>query len=118
MYFKINGTDFSDLVSGLRVGYETLVSENSGRNASGNTVLDIINTKRKVYVTLRHTTDEEMSKFLTAIKGYVVEVSYRDPVTRALRSMTAYTGTPEPEYYTIQKNLVVYKPLNLNFVEL
>ena len=48
MYFKINNTDFSSLVSGLKVGFETLVSDNSGRNAAGNTVIDIVARKAKV----------------------------------------------------------------------
>lgn len=118
MYFKIKNNDFSGLVSGLKVGYETLVSENSGRNANGDTVIDIINTKRKVYVTLRHTTGAEMKNFLNAIKDYVIEVSYKDPTTNAMATITAYTGTPEPEYYTLQDNLVIYKPLSINFIEL
>ena len=118
MYFKINNKDFSGVVSGLKVGYETLVSENSGRNANGDTVIDIINTKRKVYVTMRHTTDAEMKDFLTAIQDYVVNVSYRDPTTNSLVTITAYTGTPEPEYYTIQSDMVIYKPMSLNFIEL
>lgn len=118
MYFKINNIDFSHLVSGLKIGYETLVSESSGRNANGDTVIDIVNTKRKVYVTLRHTTDDEMSEFLTAIKDYVVETSFRNPTTGALYTITAYTGTPEPEYYTIQSDMVIYKPMSLNFIEL
>jgi hypothetical protein len=105
-------------VSGLKVGYETLVSENSGRNANGDTVIDIINTKRKVYVTMRHTTDAEMKDFLTAIQDYVVNVSYRDPTTNSLVTITTYTGTPEPEYYTIQSDMVIYKPMSLNFIEL
>lgn len=118
MYFKINNIDFSHLVSGLKIGYETLVSENSGRNANGDTVIDVVNTKRKVYTTLRHTTHEEMSEFLTAIQDYVVEVSFRNPTTGSLYTITAYTGTPEPEYYTIQSDMVIYKPMSLNFIEL
>jgi hypothetical protein len=118
MYFKINNVDFSDMVSGLKVGYETLVSDNSGRNANGDTVIDIVNTKRKVYITFRHMTGEEMKKLLAAIADYVVNVDFRNPATGALMSITAYTGTPEPEYYTIQPNMVVYKPMNLNFIEL
>lgn len=118
MYFKINNTDFSSLVSGLKVGYETLVSDQSGRNAAGDTVIDVINKKIKVYVTLRHTTDQEMGNFLAAIQGYVVNVSFRDPVTKILKTVSAYTGTPEPEYYTIQPDHVIYKPLSLNFIEL
>lgn len=117
MYFKIGNSDFSSLVSGLKVGYETLVSDESGRNANGDTVIDIINKKRKLYVTLRHTTNSEMANFLAAIEEYVVTVTYLDPKTKTLKSMSAYTGTPEPEYYTISDK-TVYKPMSLNFIEL
>lgn len=117
MYFKINNTDFSHLVSGMKVGYETLVSEDSGRNAAGNTVIDVINKKIKVYLTLRHTTQEEMKGFLAAIQDYVVGVSFLDPTTKTLKTITAYTGTPEPEYYTISDK-TIFKPLSLNFIEL
>lgn len=118
MYFRINSVDLSHLVSGLKVGYETLVSDNSGRNANGDTVIDIVNTKRKVYVTFRHTTGDEMKTLLAAISDFVVNVDFRNPETGALMTITAYIGTPEPEYYTIQDNYVVFKPMNLNFIEL
>lgn len=116
-YFKINNQDFSHLVNSLKVGYETLVSDNSGRNANGDTVIDVINKKIKVYVGLRHTTNSEMKEFLDAIENYVVEVSFLDPITQQLKSITTYTGTPEPEYYTIS-NKTIFKPLSLNFIEL
>lgn len=117
MYFKINDTDYSHLVSGLKVGFETLVSDNSGRNAAGNTVLDVINKKVKLYITLRHTTEEEMRAFLNAISEYVVNASFLNPTTNTLTTITAYTGTPEPEYYSIS-NKTIYKPMSLNFIEL
>lgn len=118
MYFKINNTDFSFMVSALKVGYETLVSDNSGRNAAGDTVIDVINKKVKLYVTFRHSTGEEMQALLDAISDYVVEVNYLNPVTQELATITAYTGTPEPEYYTIQPTHTIYKPLALNFIQL
>lgn len=117
MYFTINDIDFSHLVSGLKVGYETLVSDTSGRNAAGDTVIDVINKKHKLYVTLRHTTNIEMADFLAAIQDYVVNVSFLDPTTKALTTITAYTGTPEPEYYSISSK-TVFKPMSLNFIEL
>ena len=117
-YFKVNGKDFSHLVSGLKVGKETLVSDNSGRNAAGNTVIDVINKKYKVYVTLRHTTGDEMKSFLSAINDYVVTAVFLEPQTNELKSITAYTGTPEPEYYTIQNEHIIYKPMSINFIEL
>ena len=87
IYFKINNTDFSHLVSSLKVGYETLVSDNSGRNAAGNTVIDIINRKIKVYVEFRPMLDSHMNSLLTAIKDYVVNVSYLDPETQTLKTI-------------------------------
>ena len=113
---KINGYDASGLVSGLRVGYETLVSDSSGRNANGDTVLDVINMKRKLYVTLKHTTFAEMQRFLGAIAPFVVEVEYLDPRDNTMKSATTYTGTPEPEYYNVSKT--IFKPMSLNFIEL
>lgn len=118
MYFTINNKDFSHIVSGLKIGYETLVSDSSGRNAAGNTVIDVINRKIKVYVTIRHTTDEEMKEFLSAIGDYVVNISFRNPETNAMTTINTYIGTPEPEYYTIQPKTVIYKPMSLNFIEL
>lgn len=117
MYFKINDIDFSHLVSALKVGYETLVSENSGRNAAGDTVIDVINEKIKVYITFRHTTQAEMFALLQAIQGYQVNVSFLEPRTGTVRTIIAYTGTPEPEYYTISDK-TIYKPMSLNFIEL
>ena len=116
-YLKINNTDFSGYVSGLKVGFETLVSDKSGRNAAGDTVIDIVNKKFKIYVTLRHTTDTEMEAFMAAIDGYVVNVTFLNPKTGALTTIEAYTGTPEPEYYTISDK-TIFKPMSLNFVEL
>lgn len=117
-YLKINNQDFSSLVSGLKIGYETLVSDSSGRNAAGDTVIDVINSKIKVYVTLRHTMQQEMKSFLAAIEGYVVNVTFLNPKTNEPTTITAYTGTPEPEYYTIQPTNIIYKPMDLNFIEL
>jgi len=114
--FKIGSKDFSGLVSALKVGYETLVSDNSGRNAAGDTVLDVINMKRKIYVTLRHTTFAEMQEFLAAIANFQVSISYLDPRTNTLQTASTYTGTPEPEYYNVSQT--IYKPMSLNFIEL
>lgn len=118
MYFKINGTDFSHLVSGLKVGFETLVSSDTGRNANGDTVIDIVNRKIKVYVNFRHMTDTEMNGLLAAVADYVVNVSFLDPKTGTMKTINTYTGTPEPDYYTIQPNFTIFKPMSLNFVEL
>lgn len=117
-YLVINGTDVSHLVKSLKVGYETLVADNSGRNANGDTVLDIINRKVKLYVAFRPMNDTEMSFLLATFADYVIPVTYRDSKTNADRTITCYTGTPNPDYYWILGNSVLYKQLDLNFIEM
>jgi hypothetical protein len=109
------------MVSSLKVGYETLVSDSSGRNANGDTVLDVINRKRKIYVTLRHTFATEMRAFLASIKNYQITITYLDPETNSTQTANVYISTPEPEFYlvnTTNPNMSIYKPLSLNFIEL
>lgn len=117
-YLLINNTDVSHLVKNMKIGYETLVADTSGRNANGDTVIDIVNRKVKVYVTFRAMTASEMSILLTAIQDYVVDVTFRDARTNELRTISTYTGTPEPDYYFILGNRVMYREMSLNFIEL
>lgn len=117
-YLNINGTDVSHLVQGLRVGYETLVSEDSGRNAAGDTVLDIINRKVKLYVTFRPMDSSDMASLLSAMSPYVINVSYRDPKTNSSGTINCYHGTPEPEYYWILNDQVLYKAFQVNYIEM
>ena len=117
-YLIIDNTDVSDLVKSLKVGYETLVSDKSGRNANGDTVIDVINKKVKLQVVFRPMLDNEMAELLEAIENYVIDVTYRDSKTNSNKTITCYTGTPEPEYYCIQGDRVLYKQLSLNFIEL
>lgn len=117
VYFRIDGTDFSHLVSGMKVGFEQLVADTSGRNAAGYMTIDRLAVKRKVYLTLRHTTEEEMREFLQAISSYVFFITFLNPRTKVLTTIECYTSTPEPEYYTIQDGNVIFKPLTINFIE-
>ena len=117
-YLNINGTDVSHLVKGMKIGYETLVADNSGRNANGDTVLDIINRKIKVYVTFRPMDGSDMELLLSSFSGYVIPVTFRDSKTNTNKTITCYTGTPEPEYYWILNDQVLYREMQLNFIEM
>jgi hypothetical protein len=117
-YLSINGTDVSHLVKSLRVGYETLVADNSGRNANGDTVLDIVNRKVKLYVTFRPMDGTDMAGLLATFSSFVIPVTYMDSKTNTLKTIKCYTGTPEPDYYWILGDQVLYKEMNLNFIEM
>lgn len=117
-YLIINGLNVSDLVKSLKVSYETLVSDNSGRNANGDTVIDVINKKVKLQVVFRPMESDDMADLLAAIENYVIDVTYRDSKTNSNKTITCYTGTPEPDYYFIHNNRVLYKEMSLNFIQL
>ena len=114
----INGVDVSNLVKAMRVGYETLVSDTSGRNANGDTVVDVINKKVKIYTTFRPMDNTEMARLLAAMENYVVDITYRDSKSNSNKTVSCYTGTPEPEYYFINNNGILYKEMSLNFIQL
>ena len=117
-YLIVNGYDLSNFVKSLKIGYETLVSDNSGRNANGDTVIDVINTKVKLYVTFRPMDAGEMKFVLDSINDFVVSVTYRDAKTNTEKTINCYTSTPEPDYYFINRYRVLYKEMNLNFIQL
>lgn len=117
-YLKINNTDVSHLVKSMKIGYETLVAENSGRNANGDTVLDVVNKKAKLYVTFIPMDGSDMASLLSAISNFVIPVTYRDSTTNSMQTINCYTGTPEPTYYWIHGDSVLYKEMQLNFIEM
>lgn len=117
-YFRINNKDFSYLVGGMKVGYETLVADGSGRNANGDTVLDIINHKYKLYMKFVPMGESDMQALLNAIQDYVVNVTFYDPRTNSNKTITCYTGTPEPDVYSFSGKGRIYKEFNFNFIEM
>lgn len=118
-YLKLNNVDFSSYIQHMKIEYETLVADNSGRNANGDTVLDIRNRKVKVYCSFRPLNKTEASALLTAIANYVIPVQYYDAKTNALKTITCYCGTPALDIYWFNEGGdVLYKAFDLNFIEM
>lgn len=115
-YFKINDVDFSMMVSGLKVSKAANYSAQT--NAAGNTVVDYINSKRVIEVSIIALNDTAMKNIKAAIDGFNVSVSFRNPATNELETINAIIPENEVEYYTIQTNKVMYKAFTLTFTEL
>lgn len=117
-FFKIGNTDYSDKIQEIKIDYETLLSEDSGRNAAGDNVVDIINHKWKINLVFCPMTATEMRSLFTAIQNYVVTVHFISPKNQTLTSISAYHSTPGPEYLLLKGNSIFYKGLSLNFIEM
>jgi len=115
-YFKINNTDISQYVSGLKVSKAANYSAQT--NAAGNTVVDYINTKRTIEVTVIPIDDAAMRTIETLLANINVLITYREPRTGTLTTLTAIIPAHEIEYYTIQAGNVMYNAMELTFTEL
>lgn len=116
-YFKINNTDYSKYVSGLIINKEA--NYNSQTNAAGNTVVDYINTKRTIEVTIIPINDAAMKTLQTDINKFNVTLSFMNPDTNQMENnVNCIIPSSGVEYYTIQSNRVLFKAFNLEFIEL
>lgn len=116
-YFKIGGTDFSHVVSALKVS--KAANYNAQTNAAGNTVVDYINAKRTIEVGIIPVDDAAMRQLKAAISAFSVAISFRNPDTGELaENVACICPDSEADYYTIQPGRVSYKAFTLTFVEL
>ena len=115
-YFKIDNIDYSQFVSGLKVSKAANYSAIT--NAAGNTVVDYINSKRTIEVSIIPLNDTDMKNLKTAIDKFNVKITYREPMTNDLTTIDAILPDDKIEYYTIQVDKVMYKAMTLTFTEL
>lgn len=120
MLLKIGDLDCSGWLTEYKIGYNTIVSDESGRNAQGDSTIDIItkSPKIKVFCQFGPMTQSEMSLFLTAIAPFIVTAQFHDPKTNSVQTITVYIGTPEIDRYPNVGGETIYKPFSLNFIEL
>lgn len=116
-YFLINGKDFSKYVSGLKVKKEA--KYNAQTNAAGNTVVDYINAKREIEVSIIPLDTVSMIEFQAELNQFEVSITFRNPTTGALEeNIECIIPNEEIEYYTIQVDKVLFKGMILTFSEL
>lgn len=116
-YFKIGNTDFSNVVSGLKV--TKTQKYNSQTNAAGNSVVDLINKKRTIEVEIISLEEADAQALLNAVDEFNVSISYREPITGSLvEGVNCIISSNDIEYYTIQTKTVRLKKFKLKFVEL
>lgn len=116
-YFKIGDVDFSPYVSGLKVSKSA--QYNSQTNASGNTIVDYINSKRTIEVSIIPLDEVNMLKLQLAISAFNVSLSFLNPTTNSLEeNVNCIIPSDSVEYYTIQAKKTMFKEAKLKFTEL
>lgn len=91
----------------------------SQTNAAGNTVVDLVNSKRTITIGLIHMSDAAMVAVQQAISPFGVSISFLNPETNTLEeNVNCIIPSNNVEYYTIQAKNVLLKGTNLTFTEL
>lgn len=115
-YLKINNVDYSQSVNTLKVNKSA--NYNSQTNAAGDTVVDYINSKRVIEVGIIPLDSEAMATLQAAIDGFNVQLSFRNPKTEALETISCIIPESNVDYYTIQAGKVLFNAFSLQFIEL
>ena len=114
-YFMINGKDYSAFVNELKVSTEA--NFNAQTNAAGNSVVDYINSKKVLEVGFIPMSDNSLIKLMNDATFHT-SITYRNPLTNELDTISCILSSSEIEYYTIQLGKVQYKAFTLTFTEL
>lgn len=116
-YFKLNGVDFSMYVNKLKIGYEHIYKGQT--NATGNTLVKYINTKRIIEVGIIPLDSEAMKNLQAIINTFKVNVSFLDAETGTLvENVPCIIPHNSVDYYTIQVGNTKFKAFSLEFKEL
>ena len=116
-YLQINNFDFSHYVSSLKITRKNLYNQQT--NAAGDSVIDIINTKRIIEVGFTPITEPVMLATLCRLLDYVnFELTFLDPLDNELAQANCLIDSHSIDYYTIQENKVINKPFTVTFTEL
>lgn len=115
-YIKLNNIDFSAYCNQLAVSKSA--NYNAQTNAAGNTVVDLINHKRKITVGIIPVDNATMLDLQAILDGFSVTVTYLNPNTKALDTVNCIIPESNIEYYTIQADKVLFNAFTLDFIEL
>lgn len=116
-YLKIDGDDFSRLVNSIKVN--TQAKYNAQTNAHGDTVVDLINTKKTVEVGFIPMFEADMERLLSSTIGtFVVDLEFYDAELTGLNTIHCIIPESNIEYYTIRDNNVMLNGCSMTFIEL
>jgi hypothetical protein len=111
---KINGIDIptpSDYNPGI------MDLSKAERNANGTMIIERIATKRKLELSWKYLSQQEMSLILTAISPVFFSVEYIDPQEGGLKTGTFYAGDRNCLAFRYKTGVLEYKDIKFSLIE-
>lgn len=116
IYFKINNTDYSSYIMSLNP--QEKAQYNSQINANGDTIVDYINSKYTVEVQFIPMSAEHASAILSSLGDIGCTISFLEPKTNTLKTISCICPEKSSQYYTIQDGFTMLQKMKLKFQEL
>lgn len=116
-HFKINNEQFE--AKSLRVNYESLSGEDSGRTDDGVMRINWIFKKvRKVEIEMPPMKSSNLSKLLSLVQGQEYNLTYFDPLDNAEKTIQVYTSNSKIDLYSGMILKGLWQGVAFNAIEL
>ena len=117
-HFKIND-DKEFVAKSLKVNYESLSGEDSGRTDDGVMRINwIFRRIRKVEIEMPPMTSQELSKLLSRVQGQEYYLTYYDPLDNVERKAKVYTSNSKTDLYSGIIMNGLWQGVSFNAIEL
>lgn len=87
------------------------------RNARGTMIIDRIATKRKLELSWKYLSKEDLSKVLKLVSPVFFQVDYIDPQDNAVKTGTFYCGDRTAPALDVRNGVIRYKDVKFNIIE-
>lgn len=117
-HFKIND-DKEFVAKSLKVNYESLSGEDSGRTDDGVMRINwIFRRIRKVEIEMPPMTSQELSRLLSRVQGQEYYLTYYDPLDNVERRAKVYTSNSKTDLYSGIIMNGLWQGVSFNAIEL
>ena len=117
-HFQING-DKQFVAKSLRVGFESLAGEDSGRTDDGVMRINwVFRRIRKVEIEMPPMTSAKVAELLGLVQGQEYSLTYYDPLDNVERTIEVYTSNSKSELYSGIVVNGLWQGVSFNAIEL
>lgn len=117
-HFQING-DKQFVAKSLRVGFESLTGEDSGRTDDGVMRINwVFRRIRKVEIEMAPMTSAKVAELLGLVQGQEYELTYYDPLDNVERTIEVYTSNSKSDLYSGVVLNGLWQGVSFNAIEL
>lgn len=117
-HFRING-DKEFVAKSLRVGFESLSAEDSGRTDDGVMHINWVFRKiRKVEIEMPPCSSAKAAEILGLVQGREYSLTYYDPLDNVERTIEVYTSNSKADLYSGVVLNGLWQGISFNAIEL